>query len=179
MSANLQTMFRFKLSDNTRNSIFSEMLETDVSLLIAMFHQTTLSKPNQPLFPRQNPCHIPLHAIELDESATLALQMIEHARQCFELRPASHLIRAMINLLHMRSTLQMTIQVSHRSESAAAKVTLVRVAIPSVFGRPGLPVPFQKVVRDDTVPIALSEGFEDALTIDAAGAGASAVFEMM
>lgn len=53
------------------------------------------------------------------------------------------------------------------------------MAVPSVFSRPGLPVPFQEVVRDDAVPIALPESFEDALTIDAACVGARAVFEVM
>lgn len=40
-------------------------------------------------------------------------------------------------------------------------------------------MPFQEIIRDDAVPIALSESFEDALTIDAACVGARAGFEVM
>lgn len=85
----------------------------------------------------------------------------------------------MIKLLHMRRALQMTIQVAHSSKRTAAQVALVCMAIPGVFGRPGLPVPFQEVVRDDTVSIALSQGAEDALTVDAAGVWARAAFEVV
>ena len=73
----------------------------------------------------------------------------------------------------------MTIQVTHPREPSAAKVTLVRVTVPSVFRGPRLPVPFQEVVRDDAVAIALSESVEDALTVDGACVGASAGFEMV
>ncbi|CAF9911288.1 MAG: hypothetical protein ALECFALPRED_007222 [Alectoria fallacina] len=134
---------------------------------------------NDPLIPRQNAPHVALHAVELDESAALALQVIEHARQRLELRPAPRLVRTVIDLLHMRRALQMATQVAHGSELAAAEIALVRVAIPGVVGRPGLPVPFQEVVRDDAVSIALSQGVEDALTVDAACVWASAVFEVM
>lgn len=105
--------------------------------------------------------------------------MIEHASQGLELRPASHLIRTMVYLLHMRRALQMTIEVARSSESAAAKVALVCVAVPGVFSRPGLPVPFQEVVRNDAVSIALSQGVEDTLTVDAACVWARAGFEVM
>ncbi len=50
----------------------------------------------------------------------------------------------------------MLIQAGHSSEPAAAKVALIRVAVPSVLSRPSLPVPFQEVVRDDAISIALS-----------------------
>ena len=62
----------------------------------------------------------------------------------------------MIYLLHMRRALQMLIQVDHSSEPAMAKVALVRVAVPGVFCRPRLPVPFQEVIRDDAVAITLA-----------------------
>lgn len=73
----------------------------------------------------------------------------------------------------------MTVKVAHSSKHAAAKVALVCVAVPSVLSRPGLSVPFQEIVRDDTVSIALSQGAEDALTVDAACVWARAAFEMM
>ena len=84
--------------------------------------------------------------------------MIEHGSQGLELRPTPHLIRTMVNLLHVRRALQMTIQVAHSSELAAAKVALVCVAVPGVINRPrfGPFMPFQEIVRDDTVSIALS-----------------------
>ena len=50
----------------------------------------------------------------------------------------------------------MTIQVAHSSEPAATKIALVRVTVPGIFGRPGPLVPFQEVVRDDAISIALS-----------------------
>ena len=105
--------------------------------------------------------------------------MIEHAGQRLELRPAPDFVWTMIYLLHMRRALQMAIQVSHSSEPSAAEVALICLAVPGVFSRPGLPVPFQKVVRDDPVSIALSEGAEYALTVDAACAGARARFEVV
>ena len=70
-------------------------------------------------------------------------------------------------LLLMRWALQMTIQVAHSSKSAAAKVALVCMAILDVFTRPGLVVTFYEVIRDDTGSTALSQGLEDALTVDA------------
>lgn len=73
----------------------------------------------------------------------------------------------------------MTIQVAHGSERAAAKIALVGVAVPGVSSRPGLPVPFQEVVYDDTVSVPLSQGAEDSLTVDAACVWAGTGFEMM
>ena len=105
--------------------------------------------------------------------------MVEHASQRLELRPASDLVWTMIYILHVRRALQMAMQVSHSSEPAAAKVALICVTVPGVFSRPGLPVPFQEVVRDNAVPIALSEGAEDALTVDAPCARARAGLEVM
>lgn len=73
----------------------------------------------------------------------------------------------------------MAIQVAYGSEPAVAKVALVGVTVPSVFSRPGLPMPFQEIVRDDAVSIALSQRAEDTLTVDAACVLARAGFEVM
>ena len=73
----------------------------------------------------------------------------------------------------------MTIQITHSSEFAAAKVALVCMAVPGIFRGPGLPVPFQEVVCDDAIPIALSQGAEDALTVNAACVWARAGFKMI
>ncbi len=73
----------------------------------------------------------------------------------------------------------MAIQVARSSEPAAAKVALVCVTVPGIFSRPGLGVPFQEVVRDDAVSIALPQSVEDALTVDAACVWARAGLEVM
>ena len=49
----------------------------------------------------------------------------------------------------------MAVEVARSSEPAVAKVALVCMTVPGVSGRPDLRVPFQEVVRDDAVSIAL------------------------
>lgn len=135
-----------------------------------------LCKRNKPLVSCQNGPNVLLHAIELDEAATLALQMIEHARQALELRPASRFVWAMIDFLHVCWALQVFVQVRHGCEYALAKVALVAAAVPRVLRGPGLLMPFEEVIGDETVAVTLTQGAENALAVEAAGIGAGASF---
>ena len=83
---------------------------------------------------RQKISHILLHAVEFDEAAAFTLQMIEHGRQSLELRSTSELIRTVIDILQVRWTLQVLVQMLLGCELAMAEVAFVSVPVPGILG---------------------------------------------
>ena len=112
-------------------------------------------KADRPLFPKQDTRHTLPDTSKLDTTTALALQMIEHPSQCLELRRTAFL-RTMINVLQMRGTLQMLIQVHWSSEFAVTQIAFIAVPVPCIAGRPGLLVPFEEVVGDEAVGVFLA-----------------------
>ena len=52
-------------------------------------------------------------------------------------------------------------------------------SIPGLIGRPAFAVPFEEIVGDHAVGVALAECFEDGFAVDVLGVGAGARFEVV
>ncbi|MCJ1410042.1 hypothetical protein MMC19_004127 [Ptychographa xylographoides] len=85
----------------------------------------------------------------------------------------------MVQLLLVRRTRDMLVQGTLRREPAVAEIALIAVAVPRLIHTPGVFMPLQEVLRDDTTLIALLQSLEDAFTVDTNCVGAGTCFEVV
>ena len=119
-----------------------------------------------------------MHVFELDEITAFALQMIEKRCQGLELLLTSN-VGTVIDVLCVRWALQVLVEMALGSEFSVAEVTLERASVPSVVFRPSFRLPSQQLVREETLLVTGADLLVNLLTIDARGAAAAAVLEMM
>ena len=105
--------------------------------------------------------------------------MIEQGRESLELRRTSELVRTVIDLLRVRWTRQVLVQIPLGCELAVAEVAFIFVPVPGILGRPAPFVPFEQVLGYHAIGTAPTKFSEDALTVNTLGVGARSSLQVM